>query len=302
MNRLRPNPNASAFTLVEILIAAAIGAALITVAVVGFGVITGLSSESGSVNVKLPGSAISDFYGASSSFITVGANPNYYQGLQARLMKDRLGKDVSAGTAVFCLGRNFRGSPAIRPDRLAVPPDTDFRTVTSPSAFRETFSGVLGGFPSSQDGALSWAQNASVFILGTLDNVLTYSNNLDVVAVYEVDFVATTEPAGGTFATVRRYSGSNSTVPTDYYHAFYPGEANGGNGFRPLAAFFPRAAAGDDAFAVATNFPFTFLWWPDPLVSRLEGSAVPSGSGRASYANMSGRTSLFFVLPTFPPL
>jgi len=302
MKHLRQNPHASAFTLVEILIAAAIGAALITAAVVGFGVITGLTSESGSVNVKLPGSAISDLYGAGSSFITVGANPNYYQGLQARQVKDRLVKDVAAGTAVFCLGRNFRGSPAIRPDRLPVPSDTDFRTVTSPREFRETFANVLGSFPSSQDGALGWAESASIFILGTLDNVLTSSNNLDVVAVYEVDFVPTTEPAGGTFASVRRYSGTNNSVPTDYYHALYPGEANGANGFRPLAVFFPRAATGADSFAVATNYPFTFVWWPDPLVSKLEHSAVPSGSGRASYANMAGRTSLFFVLPTFPPL
>ena len=294
----------NAFTLVELLIAGAIGAAIITAAVVGFGIISNLSSESGSTNVELPGGAITDLYGADSSFITVGANPNYFQGVQARLLKDRLVRDSAAGTAIFCLGRNFRGSPAIRPLSLPVQQNTDFRTNTSPDAFRSTFSAQLGAFPSGQSGALNWARNASIFVLGTLDNVLQTSNNLAVLAVYEVDFVATTEPAGGTFASVRRFSGTNNAVPTDYYHAFYRGEANGANGFRPLAAFFPRAAAGGGgAFALATNRPFSFVWWPDPLVSKLEGEAVPSGSSvPGSYANMGDRTGLFFVLPTFPPL
>jgi|688.fasta_scaffold07474_13 hypothetical protein len=293
-----------AFTLVELLIAAAIGAAIITAAVVGFGVISNLSSGGGSSNVELPGGAISDLYGADSSFITVGANPNYFQGIQARQLKDRLVRDVAAGTAVFCLGRDFRGSPAIRPLSLPVQPNTDFRNSASPDAFRDSFSAQLDSFPSGQSGALSWARNVSVFVLGTLDNVLQSSNNLAVLAIYEVDFVPTTEPSGGTFASVRRFSGTNNAVPTDYYHAFYPGEANGANGFRPLAAFFPRSAAAEGgAFALANNRPFSFLWWPDPLVSKLEGAAVPSGSTvPGSYANMSDRTGLFFVLPTFPPL
>lgn len=303
MNRRRPAPPNDAFTLLELLIAAAIGAALITAAVVGFGVITNLSSESGSVNVKLPAGAISDLYGADSAFITVGANPNYFQGIQARQLKDRLVKDVAAGTAVFCLGRDFRGSPDVRPGSLPVGPGVDFREVASPGAFRDVFEDQLGAFPSGQEGALNWARNASIFVLGTLDNVLQSSNNLAVLAVYEVDFVSTAEPPGGTFASVRRFSGTNKAVPTDYYHAFYPGEGNGANGFRPIGAFFPRAAAEGSAFGVATNHPFSFVWWPDPLVSKLEGAAVPPATGvPSSYANMAGRTGLFFVLPAFPPL
>ncbi len=304
MTRHPQTTKSNAFTLVELLIAAAIGAAIITAAVVGFGVISNLSSESGSTNVELPGGAISDLYGANSSFITVGANPNYFQGVQARMLKDRLVRDAAAGTAIFCLGRNFRGSPSIRPLSLPVQQNTDFRTNTSPDALRETFSAQLGAFPSGQSGALNWATNASIFILGTLDNVLQSSNNLAVLAIYEMDFVPTTEPAGGTFASVRRFSGTNNAVPTDYYHAFYPGEANGANGFRPLAAFFPRSAAGGGgAFDIATNRPFSFAWWPDPLVSKLEGVAVPTGATvPGSYANMGDRTGLFFVLPAFPPL
>lgn len=303
MKNPSPMRKSDAFTLVELLVAAVIGAAVITAAVVGFGVISNLSAESGSTNVKLPSGAVSDLYGESSDFITVAANPNYFQGIQARLLKDRLVKDVAASTAVFCLGRDFRGSPGSRPLSLSVSAGTDFRNVVSPAAFRNAFEDQLGAFPSGQDGALSWAQNASIFVLGTLDNVLQSSNNLDVVAVYEIDFLPTSEPAGGTFASVRRFSGTNNSVPTDYYHAYYPREDNGDNGFRPLAAFFPRSAAADGDFALADNHPFSFAWWPDPLSSKLSGDAVPSGSDvPGSYANMAGRTGLFFVLPTFPPL
>jgi prepilin-type N-terminal cleavage/methylation domain-containing protein len=300
---MNPERRSDGFTLVELLVAAVIAAVVITAAVVGFGIISNLSSETGGVNVRLPSGAVSDLYGADSAFITVGANPNYFQGIQARLLKDRLVKDAAAGTAIFCLGRGFRGSPSIRPSSLQVLQATDFREVTSPDSFRDMFEDQLGSFPSGQEGALSWARNASIFVLGTLDNVLQSSNSLGVLSVYEIDFVPTLEPTGGTFASVRRFSGTNKAVPTDYYHAFYPDEANGSDGFRPLAAFFPRAAAGGGSFAVATNQPFTFVWWPDPLVSKLGGAAVPSGSAvPGSYANMSERTGLFFVLPAFPPL
>jgi hypothetical protein len=303
MNRLKPHGPNNAFTLVELLIAGAIGAAVITAAVIGFGVVTNLSSESGSVNVRLPSGTLSALYGADSTFITVGANPNYFQGAQARLLKDRLVRDAASGTAVFCLGRNSPGSPSSRPLKFAVTTN-DLRNTVSPEAFRSAFAGQLGSFPSGQNGALSWAANATIFILGTLDNMVAESNNLSVVSLYEVDFVQVAEPTTGTFASVRRFSGTNNVVPTDYYHAFYPRESNGTDGFRPLAAYFPRTAAGGaGAFAVATNFPFSFVWWPDPLVSKLGGAAVPSGTAvPGSYANLGDRTGLFFVLPTVPPL
>lgn len=294
MRLLRRHRRVDAFTLVELLVAAVIGAALITAAVVGFGTIANLSSETGNRNIALPSGAVSDLYGADSAFITVGSNPNYFQAIQARILKDRLVKDVAAGTAVFCLGRNFRGSPAVRPSSLAVSQGVDFRDITTPDAFRDAFEAQLGDFPSGQGRSLNWAQNASIFVLGTLDNVLQSANNLGVLAVYEIDFVPATEPTG-TFVSVRRFSGSSDTVPTDYYHAFYPGEANASGGFRPLAVFFGRADAGGGA----ENHPFSFVWWPDPLVSKLGGGAVPSGSG---YGNMADRTGLFFVLPAFPPL
>lgn len=291
------------------LVAAAIGAALIAAAVIGFSVISGLPLRQGTVNVTLPSGVIQNFYGTNGSFLTIGPNPNYFQAAQARRMKDRLIEDVGAASAVFCLGRNVTGSPAIRPDQLSVPSGADFRNYATPATFRNfltnTDSGFASVFPAQQSGALLRTTNASVYLVGTLATVLNYSNSLTILATYEIDFVPTVTPAGGVVASVRRYSGTNHAVPTDYYHAYYPDESNGSNGFRPLAAFFGRKAAGSSVFSVAVNQPFTFLWWPDPMVSLLRGGSVPSTSdesARLNYTNMAGRTSFFFVLPAFPSL
>jgi prepilin-type N-terminal cleavage/methylation domain-containing protein len=301
----------SGFTLVELLVAAAIGAALIASAVIGFAVISGLPLRQGTVNVSLPSGVIANFYGTNLSSLTLGPNPNYFQAAQARRMKDRLMSDVAASSAVFCLGRNVSGSPALRPAELAVPGGTDFRSHSTPSTFRDFLASAdaaLGSaFPEQQDGALRDTTNASIYVVGTLASVSDYTNRLTVLATYELDFVPTVSPSAGTVASVRRYSGTNTSVPTDYYHVYYPGAANGSDGFRPLAVFFGRAAADNDdndPFAVAVNQPFTFVWWPDPLLSSLGGSAIPpsSNNARANYSNMAGCTSLFFVLPAFPSL
>ena len=308
---LHERKTTSGFTLVELLVAAAIGAALIGAAVVGFGVISSLPLRQGTVNVSLPSGVIANFYGTNFASLTLGPNPNYFQAAQARRMKDRLMSDVAASSAVFCLGRNVSGSPALRPAEIAVPARTDFRSHSTPSTFRAFLASAdaaLGSaFPEQQDGALRSTTNASIYVVGTLASVSDYTNRLAVLATYEMDFVPSVEPAGGTVASVRRYSGTNTSVPTDYYHVYYPGATNGSDGFRPLAAFFGRAAADEDdndPFAVAVNQPFTFVWWPDPLVSLLGGAQVPAAStnARANYSNMADRTSLFFVLPAFPSL
>jgi prepilin-type N-terminal cleavage/methylation domain-containing protein len=313
MNRKPKQPRIDGFTLVEILVAAAVGAALITAAVIGFATVSQLPLREGTVNVSLPSGVIADLYGTNLPSLTMGGNPNYFQSAQARRMKDRLMSDVSSSSAVFCLGRNATGAPALRPADVSVPQNTDFRTKSTPSAFREFLVSSDGAFasvfPEQQDGALLDTTNASIYCLGTLASVSDYTNRLTILATYEIDFVPSASPSGGTVASVRRYSGTNTAVPTDYYHVFYPGEVNGSDGFRPVAAFFGRQAAASsgesDPFARAVNQPFTFVWWPDPLLSKLGGGPVPvasTDSARANYTNMAGRTSLFLVLPAFPSL
>ena len=104
---------------------------------------------------------------------------------------------------------------------------TDFRDHATPTAFRNFLAAPTAvwrrAFPEDQSGALLGTTNATIFVVGTLASVLQYSNTLTILAVYEIDFVPTVEPAGGTVASVRRYSGTDRTVPTDYYHVYYPG-------------------------------------------------------------------------------
>lgn len=292
--------------------AAAIGAIVISAAVMGFGLLTGLKLGQSTVNVELPSGVVSNLYGTNASYVTMGNNPNYFQAAQARRMKDRLMADVSAASAVFCLGRNASTTPSLRSFEVSVPSGADFRQYATPSMFRNFLVGADGSladiFPSSQGNALLGYTNASIYLVGTLASILQNTNTLTILAIYEMDFIPTVDPSGGTVASVRRYSGTNSSVPTDYFHVYYPEEDNVSGGFRPPAAFFGRKAAdegGNNPFAVAVNQPFTFVWWPDPLVSKLSAGSVPSAttdSARANYSNMAGRTSLFFVLPAFPSL
>lgn len=295
----------SGLTFVEILVAAVIGVAVITAAVVGYGTITRLPGKLERIDVDLPGSTHNDLYGVSADYVSVGPAPNYWEGIKAREMKDLLDTDVSKASAVFCLGRNEQISGA-RPAVIDVPDFTDFRKIATPGEFldflEEAAPALAANFNESQEGALQ-TTNVSLFVLRELDDASQVENSLEVQATWEVDLVPTTSPPG-TFASVRRFDDS-SAVPTHFFHVFYPEDDNTSNPFRPLAVFFGRSDRPDPGdYDVAPNHPFTFLWWPDPLVSFLSGRETGSDDDtpRQGYANMGGRTSLFFVLPTFPPL
>lgn len=298
-----------AFSLVELLVAAGIGAAVITAAVLGFAAVSSASLRGGRVDVQLPSQAHSNLYGAAASYATVWPNPSYAEAAKARVLRDKLMEDASAATAVFVLGRNGIWTNSRIGSVTNFVAATDLRNFASPEGFRQFLvannAPGASGFSTNQSGPLG-TTNATVFVVGGLDSQnfaagSTNRNTLNMVATYEIDFVPATAPVG-TYVSVRRFNPDNGSVPTDYYHAFYPGEDNGAKGFRPLAAHFNRQAAGG-VYSAAPNQPFTFLWWPDPLVSRLHGATVPSTGGvpwRSAYANMAGRTSLFTVVPTFP--
>jgi len=96
---------------------------------------------------------------------------------------------------------------------------------------------------------------------------------------------------------------------TDYYHVFYPGQANN---FSPLAVFFSKASLGSsgtpaiDRYRQAADRPFYFVWWPDPARKNLASGYAPESltntNPRWDYSGMAGATSFFFVIPAFPPL
>lgn len=307
----QPNPRrSSGFTFVELLVAVAVGATLIAAAVLGYATVSQSATRGGRVDVRVAASTLEALYGPDNygDYVSLAPNPNYFQGVEARRLKDRLLADVSSASAVFCLGRNQRVAVTGRTNALQVPAFTDFRTNATPEAFRNflTNTAALNAatlFAGAQNGVLTQS-NCSIFVLGGLQSGLESTNTrLNVLATYEVDFIGITDPSG-TFASVRRYAGTNA-VPTDYYHVFYPGEQNTGtNGFRPLGVYFARSNTTGATFPVSPNHPFTFVWWPDPLVTSLSNSSgvSVSGSVRSNYASMAGRTSLFFALPAFPGL
>lgn len=306
--KIRPPDCTGAFSLAELLVAAAIGVVVISAVAIGLAVISGASTRGGRIDVQLPGATHAAFYGAEAGYITMWPNPNYAEAAKARLLRDKLMEDVSVATAVFVLGRSGQGG--VRPGKVVLQnAGLDFRDYATPDAFREFLIendvAEAENFSEDQNGRLE-TPNATIFVVGGLTSQSMEmpdgeENELEMVAIYELDFVATSNPAG-VYASVRRYHPANSEVPTDFYHSFYPNEDNGAGGFRPVAVHFGRQAAGG-VYDIAPNHPFTFVWWPDPLVSKLGGAAVPAEGGlplRSAYANMGGRTSLFSVLPHFP--
>ncbi|MDX2082248.1 MAG: prepilin-type N-terminal cleavage/methylation domain-containing protein [Terrimicrobiaceae bacterium] len=300
-----PNPPSSrapgGFTFVELIVAVALSALVLTATIMAYGTIM-RDREGGGLNldVTLPDELMTDFYGSNGTVVAVSRAPNLSAAAAAESLRLRFVEDVSTATAVFALDRNVPST--YRPATLALG-GFDPRTLSSPEDFRDFLASeapettaIFQGFEGASVGS-----GSTVFILNTSDSATT----LNVRAVYETDLITTTSPAG-IYASVRRYAGG---ICTDYYHVFFPGAAGG---MAPLLAYFERRAlplSGDqavDRFRVAAERPFYFIWWPDPssrtLSSTLPAELLASSDPRQAYANQAGRTSFFFVVPAFPSL
>lgn len=290
------------FTFVEIVVALAIGAAVIVAAVMAFGAVNsqGLSRRQVTVDIGINNAFA--FYGWTDAKAAVSEAPSFAATAMANSLRDQFLDDVSAATAVVCLARNKPNT--FRPTNFAIPASLDARTLLTPENFRtnliDTNGTIYTNFSTNSFGnGATTATNLSVYMLYAADNM----TNVTVDAIYESDFVPCTNP-NGTYATVRRYVGTNMT---GYYHVFYPDVTN--NVYtRPRAAFFSRSAGsgGDSRYRQAENRPFYFMWWPDPSTRDLASdypteTNSPSGA-RADYMQQSGATSFFFTFPAFPPL
>lgn len=305
----------SGLTFVEVLVAGVIAAFTLTVGVMAFGSILNNQARTPAALVieNLPAGMMSDFYSSASTTLSVPQAPNFGMAAAAANLRERLETDLARATAAYCLVRNQRST--IRPVEIAGLTDDVARSLTGPNEFlahltNSSASGVSGtaGVFQTFTGAALAATNSSLFILGPSST----TNTAAVIAVYEVDFVPLTTPPG-TYATVRRYPGGGGEF--DYYHVFYandPGRFGVGdtNNFRPLTAHFQRSLATNgnaahDLYCRAERRPFAFVWWPDPAARRLFSTNTYTGSNsipRSVYHGMADRTSLFFVVPTFPAL
>ena len=299
--------SSSGFTFVEVLVALVIGAAVIMVAVMAYGAIASNGPSRRMDNVTLTNA--SSLYNMTNSLIAVSEAPSYAAVAMAESMRERLLRDIASASAVCCLGRNKPNPSGLRVPSLTNPTDFDVRGMVTPENFRTNLVEPLQNAYVAYSGATTNSTNLSIYILGYSGN----TTNVLVKAIYETDLVSLTNNPPGVYASVRRWSGTNNMVVTDYYHVFYPGQANN---FGPLAVFFDQASLQTgtnqilDRYRKAAGRPFYFVWWPDPARKKLASSyssetlnnSTTNADTRFYYSGMAGATSFFFVIPVFPPL
>jgi len=293
----------AAFSLVELLIASAIGAAIITVGVLAFQNLTANDAYRSSYGRVTVGPALTNFYGGTATAVDAYFAPNYGRAAQAELLRDRLLADVQKASAVYCLGRNSPNT--IHPTSIAVSSTFRGDSLDTPEAFRIFLQSAVpasSAIFTSYRGSCT-ATNASIYILVPSQD----AGSLTIFSVYDIDLTPATSPSG-TYASVKRYEAG---ILTDYYDVFYP-SSTGAYPFNPLVVSFERSArqaavegTSIDSFKKAAARPFYFVWWPDPAAHTLEGYSAGSGAGdmpRSAYSAMEGRTAFFFVIPMFPAL
>lgn len=269
--------------------AVAIAAGVIATAVLAFAAIGQNRDRPATYEaIALPSGTLNHFYGdenfaPADTEIPAHAAPNYGQHAQAEVLREALYEDISRATAVYCLARSGPVTSTQRPVRIPVPWDADLRRIDTPDEFlaRLAAAGVNTTGYESYSGE-SAHENVSIFVIQSASPEQWY-----VSALYEMDYVESVTPAGGHYATVRRYQESSTTpntmIFTDWwYSVFYPDTA--AVDFKPVLQFFPRAADN------SPKRPFYFVWWPDPTEATFDAASTDQ------------RSAFFMVLPMFPSL
>jgi len=314
MKARAPTSRTAAFSLIELLVAAALGAALLTVAVIIFQSLVANGGTRTSYGTVTVGSALGTFYGGSATTVSTYFAPSYGRAAQAEVVRTQFITDLQSSIAVYCLGRN--GVNATRENSIPVSATFKGSSLDTPEAFRQLLATAVPATSSTFTAyrGASTATNASIFLL----KLSASSTALSVLAIYDIDLTPTTSPAG-TYVSVKRYgtvttTGSDGLLGlTDYYDIFYPAPTTGASvAFNPLVVCFERAARASvvegnsiDRLKQAAERPFYFVWWPDPSAHTLQAPAAPSYAStdpKASYASMGGRTAFFLVVPMFPAL
>jgi hypothetical protein len=331
----RHNP---AFSLIELVIVAAVGAVVFTTGALAYRVVAKNQRTVGAFQeVALPAGVGDNFYpGASLTSVDSYTAPNFGRCSQADVMRTLFLEEVEKSVAVFVLPRGLNTN-AIRGRTINLY-GTLPQSLDTPAAFLEflkanadttaaaqVFTAYRGAPPDSStttttstdaDGnpvnstTTSFVTNASIFLIQPSGS----NGQLWVRSVYEIDYVGlpvdANDPAAPdvpcVFASVRRYV--DNTL-THYYDVVYR-EAGLDDVGVPCAHFERRervvyTESGVDAFKKAANQPFYLIWWPDPGVQRLKGTAATSysaGTPQAAYAKHEGQTTYVFVIPQFPAL
>lgn len=327
------------FSLIELLVVAAVGAIVFTAAALAWRVVASNHRTATTFQeVALPAGVGDNFYpGSALTSVDSYVAPNFGRCSQADVMRTLFLEDVEKCIAVFMLPRGgnintIRGrtinlyntlpqaldTPAAFRAFLLANPDTntaaqaflnyrgappDMGTITTTSTDPDTGATVV----TNTTGPIT---NASIFLLQPSGS----NTQLWVRAVYEVDYLnlpvnpndfrAPDVPC--VFASVRRYV---SDTLTHYYDCVFRESAVTDAGIpcvnfeRSDRAVFPEGTI--DRFKKAGNQPFYLLWWPDPAMSKLRGTsatAYASSVPQSAYGKHEGQTSYFFIIPQFPAL
>lgn len=295
------------FSFVELLVAVAVGAIILTAAALAFHAV----SSSGRVratyqDVNIGPQANANFYAQDSSTRSAWFVPNYGMLAKAEQLRNLFLEDVQRSAGVFCLPRtDFR---YIHPTTLTLSgsyasTNFDFRRLDTSEAFRQFLtsagSASVSTFTTNAFSASGAVRGCNLSIM----TVRSYNGStLTFGPTYELDFVRVSSGQPGTFASVRRYYGTDRTAPTDFYEIFYPdhkdGTAVNSTDFYVAASFERSGRTASTTVSgnrVAEAQPFYFVWWPDPTSTELP-------AGNTYKAAMANETSFFMVVPMFPSL
>ncbi len=300
------------WTFVEMLVAISLSAVFMGAGALVLASISANSKRLATVaTVEIGNATKQAFYGQGGNTVGAYAAPNFGRAALAQEFRDLLRDDAESASFVHCLPRVLPNS--IRPEFLRYPAGDPGSTgpaprLDTPEAFRQFLAQAETASTGIYDTAIRNVPdpnrpNTSIFIVAPSEE----PGYLRVRAVYEIDFVTTTKPAG-TYASVRRYRNGSLT---HYYDAFY----ESGTGALPIPSFvaFERTArraviegTSIDRFKVAAWNPFYLVWLPDPAINPhavpATAASAPASSPLAAYEHLGSRSSLGLVLAMFPEL
>lgn len=309
---MKTSASQRAWTFVELLVAISLSAVFMGAASLVLATISANSKRLATVLTVNIGTANKlAFYGQSGDTVGVYAAPSYGRAALAVNFRDLLREDSETSSLVHCLPRSAANS--VRPEFLRyeagdagstlAPPRLD-----TPEAFRQFLATAEPSSAAIYDTAIRNVPspnrpNTTIFFLSASED----PGYLRVRAVYEIDYVTTSSPAG-TYASVRRYKNGSLT---HYYDVFF-GSGSGSLPVPSFVAFERRARAAViegtaiDRFKIADWSPFYLLWLPDPSVNphRVQDTAAtaPASSPLSAYEHLGARSSLHLVQPMFPNL
>ena len=299
-------------TFVEMLVAISLSAIFLGAASLVLGSISANSKRlTRVVEADIGASAMTNFYNQGGSKINVYASPNFGKAAFANEMRDKILEDASQSSAIYVLPRSINNT--FRPELLryfAGDPDTTTQRprLDTPEAFRNFFIDLNPTAAAVYDSPIrnvpaTSRPNTTIYMLAPDANQSYYR----VRAIYEIDFVTTTN-ISGSYASVRRYKNGSLT---DYYDVFYDSGTAGT--FHPTFVAFERESRNavlegtdTDRFKMSKGNPFYLVWLPDPAINPYQGTAWtpvdPAAYPRQAYEHMAAKSTFLIALPMFPNL